>query len=430
MIIDYISSKINKVISVLRFDYKRTKPAVNVHKASMQRIIRRIINVTNIEFASNHTYYKAHNLGNSSDLLHFLYIRFIIFLMRKEIEYKKQQQLNTLLSELPDYVRSYTDYCLGTLNRSYNTVIVYTYDIRLFFRFLISRNPLVSTYNDVTIDILNQLSPLDMQEYMSYLRLYEGNGEMVHNEATSRARKLSSLRSFFQYLFVYNGLLTNVAKLIDTPRINRKKKSNLTDEKAVNLLENTKACIGKDTARKYLERTQLRDTAIITTLIYTGIRVSELCNLDLDDIHRDTLTILVTRKGGKQEEVVMNESVRKAIDQYIDFERVCYDDANRALFLSSRHATGNRLTPRSVELIIEKYGATIGEHVTPHTLRRTFGTKLYNQTGDPYLTATALGHKNIQTTVEFYASMEEKRKDLIRNVNYEEPKVNAKKEDD
>lgn len=339
--------------------------------------------------------------------------------MRKEIEYKKQQQLNRLLEELPEYVRAYTDYCLGTLNRSYNTVVVYTYDIRLFFRFLIQKNPLVSNYSDITMDVLNQLNPLDMQEYMSYLRLYEEDGEMVHNEAMSRARKLSSLRSFFQYLFVYKDLKTNVAKLIDTPRINHKKKQQLTDEKAINLLENTKATVGKETAQKYLERTKYRDIAIITTLIYTGMRVSELCNLDLDDIHRDTLTILVTRKGGKQDEVMMNNEVRKAIDQYIDFERNSYDDANRALFLSSRRAAGNRLTTRAVELIIKKYGDTIGEHVTPHTLRRTFGTKLYNQTGDPYLTATALGHENIQTTVEYYASIEEKRKDLIRNVNYD-----------
>lgn len=340
--------------------------------------------------------------------------------MRKETEYKKQQQLNNLLIELPDYVRTYTDYCLGTLNRSYNTIISYVYDIRIFFRFLINRNPFVSDYSDVTIDVLNRLSPLDMQEYMSYLRLYRGEKEMVQNEAASRARRLCCLRSFFQYLFVYNNLSSNVAKLVDTPKINRKKKSQLTDEKAVKLLDNVRECVGKETAMEYLMKTTLRDTAIITTLIYTGMRVSELCNLNLEDIRRDTNTILVTRKGGGQDEVIMNEIVQKAIDQYIDFERKCYDDSNQALFLSSRHATGNRLTTRSVELIIRKYGETIGERVTPHTLRRTFGTKLYNQTGDPYLTATALGHKNIQTTVEYYASMSEKRKELIRNVSYEE----------
>ena len=339
--------------------------------------------------------------------------------MREEIELKKQQQLNHLLEGLPDYVRSYIDYCLGTLNRSYNTVISYTYDITRFFKFLIARNPLISDYPDITIEVLDQLTPLDMQEYMSYLRLSDENDERVHNGSSARARKLCSLRTFFQYLFVYKGLSTNIAKLVETPRVIKKKKPRLTDEKAVDLLENTKACVVKETARSYKERTRLRDTAIITTLIYTGIRVSELCNLNIDDINRDTMTILVTRKGGRQEEVLINNEVRKALDDYIDFERESYDDANRALFLSSRRASSTRLTSRSVELIVRDFGLSIGEHVTPHTLRRTFGSKLYNQTGDPYITATALGHKNIQTTVDFYASMDEQRKEMIRNVKYD-----------
>ena len=339
--------------------------------------------------------------------------------MREEIEYKKQKQLNKLLQDQPDYVSEYMDYCIGTLNRSYDTLIGYAYDIRTFFRFLISKNPLISKYQDITIEILNQLNPLDIQEYMSYLRIRETDQKIVKNEAVSRARKLSSIQSLFQYLFTYKGLNSNVTKLVDRPKLNRKKKKPLTNENARDLIDNVESGICKETALKYTERTRFRDTAIITTLIYTGIRVSELCNLDLDDIHRDTMTLLVTRKGGRQDEVIMNDIVRKTIDQYIDFERESYDDANRALFLSSRHASGSRLTIRSVENVIKKYGDTIGEHVTPHTLRRTFGTKLYNQTGDPYLTATALGHKNIQTTVEYYATMEESRKDLIRKISYE-----------
>jgi len=244
--------------------------------------------------------------------------------------------------------------------------------------------------------------------------------ETVHNEAKARAQKLSCMRAFFQYLVTFKGLSMNVAKLIDRPKAELEKKRPLTSDETVELLNNVKACVGKPESLFYLENTKYRNIAIITTLAYTGIRVSELCNLNIDDINRNTMTIHVTRKGGKEEDVLINDVVRKAIDRYIDFERQPYDDANRALFLSSRHATGDRLSVRSVERMIKAYGDTIGEHVTPHTLRRTFGTKLYNQTGDLYLTATALGHKNIQTTKDFYTTMSEERKQLIRGIKYED----------
>lgn len=359
-------------------------------------------------------------MENSSDLLPFFRIRFIISSMKEDVKYKKQQQLNKLKADLPDYVKEYISYCEGTLNRSYNTMISYTYNIRQFFQFLIDQNPLISGYDDITIDMLNQIEALDMQDYMSYLRLHKSETKTIQNEAKSRAQRLSCMRHFFQYLSIYKGLSVNTAKLLDRPKAHSKKKQPLTSEETVELLNNVKACVGKPESSFYLENTKYRNIAIITTLAYTGIRVSELCNLNLDDIHRDTMTIHVTRKGGDDDEVIINNEVRKAIDRYIDFERQPYDDANRALFLSSRHATGDRLSVRSVERMIKAYGDTIGEHVTPHTLRRTFGTKLYNQTGDLYLTATALGHKNIQTTKDYYTTMSEERKQLIRWINYEE----------
>lgn len=366
------------------------------------------------------TYDKAQSVENSSDLLPFFRIRSIIFIMKEDVKYKKLQQLNRLKVDLPDYVKDYLDYCDGTLGRSYNTMISYAYNIRNFFQFLIDRNSLISEYSDITIDMLNQINALDMQKYMSYLRLHMTEYETVHNEAKARAQKLSCMRAFFQYLVTFKGLSMNVAKLIDRPKAELEKKRPLTSDETVELLNNVKACVGKPESLFYLENTKYRNIAIITTLAYTGIRVSELCNLNIDDINRNTMTIHVTRKGGKEEDVLINDVVRKAIDRYIDFERQPYDDANRALFLSSRHATGDRLSVRSVERMIKAYGDTIGEHVTPHTLRRTFGTKLYNQTGDLYLTATALGHKNIQTTKDFYTTMSEERKQLIRGINYEE----------
>ena len=214
--------------------------------------------------------------------------------MKEDVKYKKLQQLNRLKVDLPDYVKDYLDYCDGTLGRSYNTMISYAYNIRNFFQFLIDRNSLISEYSDITIDMLNQINALDMQKYMSYLRLHMTEYETVHNEAKARAQKLSCMRAFFQYLVTFKGLSMNVAKLIDRPKAELEKKRPLTSDETVELLNNVKACVGKPESLFYLENTKYRNIAIITTLAYTGIRVSELCNLNIDDINRNTMTIHVT----------------------------------------------------------------------------------------------------------------------------------------
>ena len=146
-------------------------------------------------------------MENSSDLLPFFRIRSIIFIMKEDVKYKKLQQLNRLKVDLPDYVKDYLDYCDGTLGRSYNTMISYAYNIRNFFQFLIDRNSLISEYSDITIDMLNQINALDMQKYMSYLRLHMTEYETVHNEAKARAQKLSCMRAFFQYLVTFKDFL-------------------------------------------------------------------------------------------------------------------------------------------------------------------------------------------------------------------------------
>ena len=153
------------------------------------------------------------------------------------MDYKKQlsamqlEKLKTVLDEMPSYCRDYFDYCDGTLNRSAATMLEYAYDIRTYFRFIASNNPMVSSVEDVTLDILDKMTPRDIQEYMSYLRSHKDeNGHIITNDANARARKLSSLRSFYQYYFAFGGLHSNPAKLVNSPRIHNKKQSRLDSE--------------------------------------------------------------------------------------------------------------------------------------------------------------------------------------------------------
>jgi len=315
------------------------------------------------------------------------------------------------LKQMPDVCRDYIKY-LESLERSYNTIYGYVHDLQTFFYFLTVYNPQINTYKDVTIQILDSLRPTDIQEYMHFLISYkDDNGEKVPdpnkkgNNAQGRARKLSSLRNFYSYLMISDITTSNPAKLVDSPRIHKKKKPRLNKDEFSELLDGAASGdVLDEKKRAYAKRTNLRDYAILALLSGTGMRVSELVGIDLDDIDWKKMKIRVTRKGGSEDLISLNEELVQILQDYIQFERKSYDDSQRALFLSSRGTDRNRLTVRSVERIVEKYGkSTVAlKNISPHSLRRGFGTELYKSSHDVYLVQQALGHSDIKVTAEHY----------------------------
>lgn len=329
----------------------------------------------------------------------------------------KENQLNSILESLPTYVSEYFDYCSGTKDRSINTMIGYAYDLTVFFKFLTEKNPTISNFDDITIDFLSQLTPNDIAEYMSYLRSYESGAKS--NQGSSRARKLSSLRSFMQYLFAFKGLASNPAKMIDTPDIHKKKQSRLDPEEMAQLLQNVENASNLSKRQKqFAGKSTFRDYAIIVLLSGTGIRVSELVNIKLSDIDFNKNVVKVLRKGGNEDFVYFGDVVSNALQDYIEFERN-KNAETKTLFLSSRGSADTPITTRAVERLIKKFGHTVStvKKITPHTLRRSFGTELYNQTGDIYMVADALGHRNVQVTVDHYTEIRKERKETIRTVS-------------
>ena len=205
---------------------------------------------------------------------------------KKNLSAIQHEKLKVILSDLPSFCCDYFDYCDGTLNRSTATMLEYAYDVRSYFKFIAAGNPLINSYHDVTLDILDKMTPRDIQEYMSYLRSHKDeSGRIVTNDANARARKLSSLRSFYQYYFAFAGLHSNPAKLISSPKLHQKKQPRLDSEEIKELLTDV-ITVGAldDNKRPYAIRSNLRDTAIIALLGGTGIRVSELVGIDLNDI--------------------------------------------------------------------------------------------------------------------------------------------------
>ena len=169
--------------------------------------------------------------------------------------------------------------------------------------------------------------------------------------------------------------------------------------------------------KAYHNKTQKRDLAILTLFLGTGIRISELVGIDIDDINFSSNEFSIIRKGGKQDILVFGDEARAALlDYMLEREKIQAQEGHeQALFLSLQRT---RLTVRAVENIVEKYAkiAVPLKKISPHKLRSTYGTNLYNETGDIYLVADVLGHKDVNTTRKHYAAVSEDRRRLAAKV--------------
>jgi site-specific recombinase XerD len=162
----------------------------------------------------------------------------------------------------------------------------------------------------------------------------------------------------------------------------------------------------------YYEKNKLRNLAIFTLLLGTGIRISECVGLDISDIDFKNSRIKIVRKGGKEDFVYFGPEVEKALTDYLEQSRngiTPITGHENALFLSIQK---RRMTPRAIENLVSEYAGQITtiKHITPHKLRSTYGTTLYRETGDIYLVAEVLGHNDVNTTKKHYAALDEDRK--------------------
>ena len=168
---------------------------------------------------------------------------------------------------------------------------------------------------------------------------------------------------------------------------------------------------------EYHNVTKLRDTAIITLFLGTGIRISELVGLNIDDIDLNTNSFVVTRKGGNRAVLYFNDQVAIALKAYIESRKLDDKDNDPALFISLQN---RRISTRTIQDLVKKYAKIVSplKKITPHKLRSTFGTNLYKQTGDIYVVADCLGHRDVNTTKKHYAAITENiRKKAGMNLN-------------
>ena len=276
---------------------------------------------------------------------------------------------------------------------------------------------------DYPLSLLDDIKRIDIEEYLRFMSLYQKDGKDISNEERGKARKLASLRSFYNYYFQNEMITTNPAALVPLPKQHEKEIIRLEPNEVAILLDQVED--GTKLTKKELEyhkKTKLRDVALLTLLLGTGIRVSECVGLDISDINFEVNGIKIRRKGGYEAIIYFGDEVETALLDYLEERNhiIPAEGHEKALFLSLQN---RRMAVRSVENLVKKYSSRVTtlKKITPHKLRSTYGTALYQESGDIYLVADVLGHKDVNTTRKHYAAQaDERRRKAARMVHLRE----------
>jgi integrase/recombinase XerC len=331
-------------------------------------------------------------------------------------------KLRKVLRDLPHFCK---EYFRGIEpNTSILTRINYGYDLRLFFQFLTKE---VEEFKgkkpqELTIDDLKIIEAVHLEMFLEHITLYNRNKNGVRisqtNHESGKARKLSAIRSCFSHFYKKGYLDRNVTELIDIPKIHEKPIIRLEVDEVAKLLDTIENGDGlTKTQKKYHKFTRQRDLTLITLFLGTGIRISECVALNISDFDFNSNSFRVTRKGGNQVLLYFGEEIRKALDDYL-IERKQMQPLpghEDALFLSMQ---SKRLSNRAIQNLVKKYSNIISplKNISPHKLRSTYGTTLYQETGDIYLVADVLGHKDVNTTRKHYAAISDEKRRMAARV--------------
>ncbi len=343
----------------------------------------------------------------------------------EQVKIDNTLRMREILKTMPGFARDYFRAIEPTT--STRTRISYAYDVRVFFQFLLEENPALrgKEMTDISLDILDKIKPVDIEEYLEYLKVYQSEDGLKTNGERALKRKMVALRGFYAYFFKREMIKTNPTVLVDMPKIHDKAIVRLDSDETASLLDYIEHAGDSLSGQKkaYWEKTKLRDLALVTLLLGTGIRVSECVGLDIGDIDFKNNGIKVIRKGGNEMVVYFGDEVEKALRDYLE-ERLGITPVagnENALFLSTQR---KRIGVQAVENLVKKYAReiTTTKKITPHKLRSTYGTSLYQETNDIYLVADVLGHKDVNTTKKHYAAMDDaRRRSAASAVHLREP---------
>lgn len=303
--------------------------------------------------------------------------------------------------EMPVVLRDFLNYLQTIKGKSINTVQVYFYDMRVFFRFMKIHRKLVDEkiefdeidITDIDIDLLKSVNLSDLYAYMSFV---SNNRD---NTSHARARKVASLKTFFNYVTTKAKLLdTNPTNELESPKILKRLPRYLNVEESKKLLTSVSADESKHSER---------DFAIITIFLNCGIRLSELVGINLSNIRNNSLTVI--GKGDKERSIPLNNACVRSIDAYMKVRPVNGLKDKNALFISEWK---RRISKESVQKIVKKYIKEAGldpQRYSTHKLRHTAATLMYKYGNvDIRALQELLGHQSIATT-EIYTHLDQQQ---------------------
>ncbi|MCM1288315.1 MAG: tyrosine-type recombinase/integrase [Clostridium sp.] len=332
-------------------------------------------------------------------------------------EMQNLDYIRAICEELPPYVKRFVRGIQQS--KASRTQLGYIRDIKTFFEYIYVAYDKKSfdKIKDISLDVLNDVDSMFIEDYLDYLQKYTKNGKIYTNGKAAIKRKLTSLRVFYAYLYKNDLVAQNPLVKVDMPKLREKQIVRMEANEVAEFLDTVE--YGNHLTNKQLQyhsKTKTRDLALLTLMLSTGIRISECVGLDLKDVDFDNMCIKIVRKGGKEAIVYFSDEASEPLAAYMEERKKMNPQKGHenALFLSSQN---KRIGVRTVENMVKKYSSCSVplKHITPHKLRSTYGTSLYQETGDIYLVADVLGHTDVNTTRRHYADIDENRRRTARN---------------
>ncbi|ABR34713.1 MULTISPECIES: tyrosine recombinase XerC [Clostridium] len=313
-------------------------------------------------------------------------------------------------NNLPESLVDFLNYLETIKSTSINTIDGYRIDLTIFFRFMMIYKGKVNSdsveFEDIDISVIDDeflrgIKLRDLYAFLSFTEKYRDNSSYA------RARKVATLKSFFKFLFGKAKVITeNPALELESPKINKRHPVYLTLNQSIHLLES----LNKN------DKNYSRDYCILMFFLNCGMRLSELCSIQIDKIRDDTLTII--GKGNKERTVYLNDACLKALANYLNVrdDSKALPDNKKFLFLSSRNGPINK---RTVEIMIKKHITNAGltdDKYTPHKLRHTAATLMYKYGNvDIRSLQSILGHTNISTTQIYTHVDDDSLRDAVKS---------------
>jgi integrase/recombinase XerC len=309
--------------------------------------------------------------------------------------YEKDMQLDNdvreYLKNMPDICTDYY-YSLTSAGKSYGTAKTYISRLNQFIKYTFG--------NDCDDDFYTKIKSTDINKYISSLRTRQVNGRSKRISDSYKTVSWSALNSFFDFLvpeYIKINPVSNTKrpKMQDNPNV-----TYLTQDEIAQVLDRVLQTSNK--------RMTNRDLCILKLGFATGLRISAIVQIDMDDLDLKHNKIRVIEKGDTEHHVLIGDNMKKQIMLWLKDRKEYFACAhNNALFVSQE---GNRISTRTINDLLTKYTDFLDKRVTPHVMRHSCATNLYEKTGDIYLCAKQLHHKNVSTTQRYAELSQEKQK--------------------